>query len=192
MYRGEFKVVEKERRTMGTLRTIASRLVGALALAPLAAQGALYVAAPPKPDQLHRGDPVTIEFKLDVDTSLDTFEFTPEYETFADIFQLAEDPAVAPDIASGIGLCNAGACSFFYIPAKPVSKGMVAARWRLHVTGDAPIGPFALDLNLFVNGEPVRFPESVQFNVVPEPPIWLVMIAGLAAGARARTADEPM
>jgi hypothetical protein len=171
---------------MATLKTIGSRLAAAWAVAPLAAHAALYVAAPPESDRLHRGDPVTIEFKLDVETSLDTFEFLPEYNDFADILQLAEDPAVAPDIASGTGLCNAGACSFFYIPAKPVPKGMVAARWKLQVARDAPIGPFVFDLNLFVNGEHVGFPETVQFNVVPEPPIWLMLVTGLAAvGARA-------
>src|SRR5262249_34055305 len=154
-------------------------------LLPVAACAGLHVAAPLLPGQLYRGDPVIIEFQLDVDTSLEAFQFTPDYERFADILELAEDPRLAPEIASGTGLCYAGACSYFYLPPRLVPEGTVAARWKLYVKSDAPIGPFAFDLDLLVNGERIGFPQGVRFSVVPEQPIWLLVIAALvAAGVR--------
>jgi len=140
----------------------------------------LDVTSPAGTDRLHRGDPIAVEFKLDADTLLDTFQFTPDYQSFANILQLTANPTVAPNIASGSGLCNAGACSFFYLPAKSIPKGTVAAQWSFRVMDDAPIGPFAFDLQLFVNSQQVQFPQSIQFNVVPEPAIWLSLLAGLA------------
>jgi len=173
---------------MATLGSGSLRLPVILLLVamPLAAHAGLRVATPPDAGKLQRGDLVSIEFTLDVDTTLDVFEFAPQYDTFAGILQLAKEPTLAATIAGGSGPCNAGACSFFYLPAILVPKDTVAARWDFRVKQNAPIGPFALDLKLFVNGEPVPFPQGVQLNVVPEPPVWLVMISGLAlVGARA-------
>jgi hypothetical protein len=176
---------------MATLRVVGVRLAAAcvLGLTPLMGHGSLEVASPAGPERLHRGDSFAIQFELDADTLLDTFQFTPDYQSFANILQLTANPKLTPDIASGSGLCNQGMCTFFYIPARSIRKGTVVAQWNFRVTDDAPIGPFAFDLQLFVNGEHIQFPQTVQFNnVVPEPAIWLSLVAGFvvlcARGAR--------
>jgi hypothetical protein len=167
---------------MATLRVLGVQLAAAcaLGLVPLTGYGGLEVVAPQDPNRLHRGDVITIEFKFDTDTLLGIFQFTPDYESFANILRLTANPTIAADIASGIGFCNAGNCSFFYLPVKSIPKDTVAARWSLRVTDNAPIGSFAFDLDLFVNDQHVQFPQSVQFNVVPEPAAWLSLVLGLA------------
>ena len=98
---------------MATLRALGVQLAAAcaLGLVPLTGYGGLEVVAPQEPDRLHRGDVITIEFKFDTDTLLGTFQFTPDYESFANILRLTANPTMAADIASGIGFCNAGNCS---------------------------------------------------------------------------------
>jgi len=175
---------------MAAVRAIGAQLAAAWVLSwvPVMACAALHIAAPSQPDSLYRGDALIIEFELDSDTFLDTFQFTPNYDTVANILELAEDPRLAPEIANGTGLCNAGACVFFYLPPKSVRRGTVA-RWKLYVKSDAPTGPFTFDLNLLVNDERIGFPQSVRFSIVPQQPVWLLLIAGLAA-ARLRTVPK--
>jgi hypothetical protein len=153
MNRAKLECMRRTGGAMATLRALGVQLAApcALGLTPLTGHGGLDVTSPAGTDRLHRGDPIAVEFKLDADTLLDTFQFTPDYQSFANILRLTANPTIAADIASGIGFCTPGACSFFYLPAKSIPKGTVAAQWSFRVMDDAPIGPFAFDLQLFVN-----------------------------------------
>jgi hypothetical protein len=166
---------------MATLRALGVQLAAAcaLGLVPLTGYGGLEVVAPPEPDRLHRGDVITIEFKFDTDTLLTPSSSPPTTRALRTSSTHRKSDG-SGEHRQRNRVLQRRHCSFFYLPAKSIPKDTVAARWSLRVTDNAPIGSFAFDLNLFVNDQHVQFPQSVQFNVVPEPAAWLSLVLGLA------------
>jgi hypothetical protein len=184
---------------MSALGSLGLRLaaVGMLTLTPLGAKATLFLEAP---SDWYRGKDITIELKTDEDTSVNMLSFDAQYGTFKSVLVPKNDPtATLPDIIKVTNPCNrdeiGDICSFFAVPAKPVSKGALVT-WVFQVKGDAPLGPVSFDFNLFIDADtgpfdslpgPIDWAPTKQFQVlalaVPEPSSWIHMFAGLAAVA---------
>lgn len=199
---------------MRTVNAIGMRLAAAcMLLAPLAAQGRLYLDGP---EVWYQGDTITIVLTADVVTPVWAFEFGTDeaynsvYDKFASVLVLEQSPVVADFIKTGWGACYSddAACSFIYadldpqtldplpllIPAGPV----VTWRFLVKADPDSDLTGFDLDLAaaaqmdpVAIQLEPVLFDTPKDFRVlpalaIPEEPSWILMIVGLAAvGTRA-------
>jgi hypothetical protein len=187
---------------MCTLNAIGLRLVAVgMLLAPLAAQGKLYLEGP---ETWYRNQTITVRLVADADTSVRTLAFGTDetlaevYDKFASVLVLQPALSMVPDfIKTGLGDCNAddSACSFAYWDEPLSIKEGTVVTWVFWVRDDAPLGLVSFDFDLKAEAdtdfdflpEPIGWLEPKQFLVaIPESSTWVLMVFGLVAvGARA-------